>query len=72
MCSGTEFSNVRFKGDDDKAGKVYTGVKALTADDVAETIYWSANLPSHMNINVVELMPMQQSFNAFNIHRGEI
>jgi 3-hydroxy acid dehydrogenase/malonic semialdehyde reductase len=72
MCSGTEFSNVRFKGDDDKAGKVYTGVKALTADDVAETIYWSANLPSHININVVELMPIQQSFNAFNIHRGEI
>jgi 3-hydroxy acid dehydrogenase/malonic semialdehyde reductase len=59
MFSGTEFSNVRFKGDDDKAGKVYTGVKALSADDVAEAIYWSANLPSHMNINVVELMPMQ-------------
>ena len=72
MFSGTEFSNVRFKGDDDKAGKVYTGVKALSADDVAEAIYWSANLPSHMNINVVELMQMQQSFNAFNIHRGEI
>ena len=72
MSSGTEFSNVRFKGDDDKAGKVYTGVKALSADDVAEAIYWSANLPSHMNINVVELMPMQQSFNAFSIHRGEI
>jgi 3-hydroxy acid dehydrogenase/malonic semialdehyde reductase len=44
----------------------------LSADDVAEAIYWSANLPSHMNINVVELMPMQQSFNAFSIHRDEI
>jgi 3-hydroxy acid dehydrogenase/malonic semialdehyde reductase len=72
MCSGTEFSNVRFKGDDDKAGKVYTGVKALSADDVAEAIYWSATLPSHMNINVLELMPVQQAFNAFNIHRGEL
>jgi 3-hydroxy acid dehydrogenase/malonic semialdehyde reductase len=72
MCSGTEFSNVRFKGDDSKAGKVYTGVKALSADDVAEAIYWSANLPAHMNINLVELMPVQQSFNGFHIHRGEL
>jgi len=72
MCAGTEFSNVRFKGDDAKAGKVYTGVKALSADDVAETIYWSATLPSHMNINVLEVMPVQQAFNAFNVHRGEL
>ncbi len=71
MCSGTECSNVRFKGDDDKASKVYTGVQALSADDVAEAIYWSATLPSHMNINVLELMPVQQAFNPFNIHRGD-
>jgi 3-hydroxy acid dehydrogenase/malonic semialdehyde reductase len=71
MCAGTEFSNVRFKGDDAKAEKVYTGVQALSADDVAETIYWSATLPSHMNINVLEVMPVQQAFNPFNIHRGE-
>lgn len=71
MCAGTEFSNVRFKGDDEKAEKVYTGVKALSADDVAETIYWSATLPSHMNINVLEVMPVQQAFSPFNIHRGE-
>ena len=72
MCAGTEFSNVRFKGDDDKASKVYDGVKALSADDVAEAIYWSATLPIHMNINVLELMPVQQAFNPFNIHRGEL
>lgn len=72
MCAGTEFSNVRFKGDDEKAQKVYSGVQALSADDVAETIYWSATLPSHMNINVLEVMPAQQAFNPFNIHRGEI
>lgn len=71
MCAGTEFSNVRFKGDDERAEKVYTGVQALRADDVAETIYWAATLPSHMNINVLEVMPVQQAFNAFNIHRGE-
>jgi 3-hydroxy acid dehydrogenase/malonic semialdehyde reductase len=72
MCAGTEFSNVRFKGDDDKASKVYSGVKALSADDIAEAIFWSATLPSHVNINVLELMPVQQAFNAFNVHRGEI
>jgi len=71
MCAGTEFSNVRFKGDDDKAGKVYSGVQALSADEIAETIYWSATLPSHMNINVLEVMPVQQAFSPFNIHRGE-
>ena len=71
MCAGTEFSNVRFKGDDDKAGQVYAGVKALSADDVAEAIYWSATLPSHMNINVLEVMPVQQASNAFNVYRGE-
>lgn len=71
MSAGTEFSNVRFKGDDDKASKVYTGVKALSADDVAEAIYWSATLPSHININVLELMPVQQAFNAFSVHRGD-
>jgi 3-hydroxy acid dehydrogenase/malonic semialdehyde reductase len=47
-------------------------VKALSADDVAETIYWSATLPSHMNINVLEVMPVQQAFNGFNVHRGEL
>lgn len=71
MCAGTEFSNVRFKGDDEKAEKVYSGVKALSADDVAETIYWSATLPAHMNINVLEVMPVQQAFNAFNVHRSD-
>ena len=72
MCAGTEFSNVRFKGDDARVEKVYSGVQALSADDVAETIYWSATLPSHMNINVLEVMPVQQAFNPFHIHRGEL
>ena len=71
MGAGTEFSNVRFKGDDAKAQNVYTGVKALSAEDVAEVIFWSATLPSHMNINVIELMPVQQAFSAFSVHRGE-
>jgi len=63
---------VRFKGDDSKASNVYEGVHALSADEIAETIYWSATLPAHMNINVLEVMPVQQSFNAFQIHRGKL
>jgi 3-hydroxy acid dehydrogenase/malonic semialdehyde reductase len=72
MCAGTEFSNIRFKGDDERVEKVYSGVKALSADDIAEAIYWSATLPSHMNINVLELMPVQQASGPLNIHRGEL
>ena len=71
MCAGTEFSNVRFKGDDGKAKSVYSGVQALSADDIAETIFWSATLPSHMNINVLEVMPVQQASAPFSVHRGE-
>ncbi len=62
---------VERKGDDDKAEKVYSGFKASSGDDVAAAIYWPTHLPSHVNINSVELMPVQLSFNAFNIHRGE-
>lgn len=69
LCSGTEFSNVRFKGDDAKADKVYEGVNALKAEDIAESVFWVATLPSHVNINTMEMMPVQQAFNPFNIHR---
>ena len=72
LSSGTEYSNVRFKGDDAKAQKVYEGVKALSADDVAEAIYWSATLPAHININALEMMPIQQSFVGTTIHRGAL
>ena len=72
LSSGTEYSNVRFKGDDAKAEKVYEGIHALSADDIAEAIYWSAALPAHMNINALEIMPVQQSFAGTTFHRGEI
>ncbi len=71
LSSGTEYSNVRFKGDDDKAEKVYEGVHALSADDIAEAIYWTATLPAHMNVNALEVMPVQQSFAGTTLHRGE-
>lgn len=72
LSSGTEYSNVRFKGDDEKAEKVYEGVHALSADDIAEAIYWTANLPAHMNVNALEVMPVQQSFAGTTLHRGSL
>lgn len=57
----TEFSIVRFKGDEEKAKNVYKGVQPLTPDDIAETIYWTASRPSHVNINDVIIMPTVQA-----------
>jgi 3-hydroxy acid dehydrogenase / malonic semialdehyde reductase len=66
----TEFSTVRFSGDETKADAVYEGMQPLTADDVADTIHWAATRPEHVNINVIELMPTAQSFAAFQVARG--
>jgi 3-hydroxy acid dehydrogenase/malonic semialdehyde reductase len=69
MCSGTEFSQVRFRGDQNKAAAVYEGLEALTAEDVAETVRWVATRPSHVNVNVLSLMPTEQAFAGFAVHR---
>jgi 3-hydroxy acid dehydrogenase/malonic semialdehyde reductase len=69
LCGGTEFSNVRFRGDDAKAAQVYAGVTPLTAEDVAEAVWWAAALPAHVNINLLEMMPVDQSFAGFQINR---
>lgn len=70
LVGGTEFSNVRFKGDDAKVSKTYENANALTADDIAEAIYWVATLPAHVNINTMEMMPVSQSFSALSVYRG--
>ena len=70
LVGGTEFSVVRFKGDKDRAAKIYDQAGALTAEDVAETVYWVATLPARMNINTIELMPVTQSFGPLAIHRA--
>jgi 3-hydroxy acid dehydrogenase/malonic semialdehyde reductase len=70
LCGGTEFSNVRFHGDDAAAAKVYEGTQPLTARDIAETAYWIATLPPHVNINSIEMMPTCQGVGAFNIKRN--
>jgi 3-hydroxy acid dehydrogenase / malonic semialdehyde reductase len=70
LVGGTEFSVVRFKGDKDKAKKIYDQADALTPEDVAETVYWVTTLPPRMNINTIELMPVTQSFGPLAIHRA--
>jgi NADP-dependent 3-hydroxy acid dehydrogenase YdfG len=57
----TEFSLVRFKGDKEKAEAFYRGVEALTADDIAELIYFCATLPAHVCINELAVTPTQQA-----------
>jgi 3-hydroxy acid dehydrogenase/malonic semialdehyde reductase len=69
LCGGTEFSNVRFKGDDVAAARVYEGTVALTAQDIADTAYWIATLPPHININSIEMMPTCQGLGPFTIKR---
>jgi NADP-dependent 3-hydroxy acid dehydrogenase YdfG len=68
LCGGTEFSNVRLK-DDAAAAKVYEGTVPLTARDIAESAYWIATLPPHVNINYIEMMPTCQGFSPFTIKR---
>jgi 3-hydroxy acid dehydrogenase/malonic semialdehyde reductase len=65
----TEFSIVRFKGDRQKADKVYEGTQPITAEDIAEMVHWVVNLPPHLNINRIEVMPVCQTWGAFAIHR---
>ncbi len=69
LCGGTEFSNVRFRGNDDAAAKVYEGTEPLTAEDIAESAYWIATLPPHVNINYIEMMPTCQGFGPLTIKR---
>lgn len=69
LCGGTEFSNVRFHGNDEAAAKVYAGTVPLTADDIAESAYWVATLPAHVNVNMLEMMPTCQGYGPLNIKR---
>jgi 3-hydroxy acid dehydrogenase / malonic semialdehyde reductase len=65
----TEFSTVRFSGDRSKADAVYAGMEPMTADDIAESIYWAATMPQHVNVNTIELMATAQSFAPFQVAR---
>ena len=68
MCD-TEFSTVRFGGDKAKADEVYAGMKPLSADDIANLAETVLRLPPHVAINSIEVMPVQQAFSPFAVHR---
>jgi NADP-dependent 3-hydroxy acid dehydrogenase YdfG len=65
----TEFSIVRFAGDENKAADIYAGMQPLSAEDIAETILWTICRPAHVNINRVEIMPTEQAFSPFAVSR---
>ncbi|HKB83208.1 MAG TPA: SDR family NAD(P)-dependent oxidoreductase [Burkholderiales bacterium] len=65
----TEFTLVRTSGNQAASDNLYKGANPMTADNIAETLFWIATLPPHMNINRIELMPVNQSFSPFQIHR---
>ncbi|NUU67908.1 bifunctional NADP-dependent 3-hydroxy acid dehydrogenase/3-hydroxypropionate dehydrogenase YdfG [Enterobacteriaceae bacterium BIT-l23] len=69
LVGGTEFSNVRFKGDEAKVEQTYQDSNALTPEDVTEAVWWVATLPAHVNINTLEMMPVSQSFGGLSVHR---
>jgi NADP-dependent 3-hydroxy acid dehydrogenase YdfG len=65
----TEFSVVRFGGDEARARAVYAGMEPLSADDVAEAVHWATSVPTHVNVNTIELMPVAQSLARFRSPR---
>ena len=69
LCGGTEFSNVRFKGDDGRAAKVYENVQPVTPQDIADTVLWLYQRPKHVNVNTIEIMPTAQAFGALPVWR---
>jgi serine 3-dehydrogenase (NADP+) len=65
----TEFTIVRTGGDKEASDKLYAGMSPMTAEDIAELLWWVANQAPHLNINAVELMPVSQSFAGFTVAR---
>jgi serine 3-dehydrogenase len=65
----TEFTLVRTGGDREASDNLYRGVNPMTAEDIAETLFWVATLPPHLNVNALELMPVSQSFAGFQVAR---
>ena len=68
MCE-TEFTVVRTGGDQQASDNLYKGVNPIVPEDIANTIHWVVSQPKHVNINSIELMPVNQSFAGFQVHR---
>ena len=69
LCGGTEFSKVRFKGDNDRVENLYAGANSLQPEDIANTVLWITEQPEHVNINRIEMMPTSQSFGPQPVER---
>ncbi len=67
----TEFSVVRFHGNQAKADDFYNGTQPLSGEDIANIVYWLATQPPHVNVNRIEVMPVCQSCGPFQIHREQ-
>ncbi len=70
MVAETEFSLVRFRGDEERTRKVYEGVEPLRPEDIADLVHYAASLPPHVNINRLEVMPVMQAFSPFAVKRS--
>ena len=70
LCE-SKFSVIRFRGDKSKADSVYAGTQPIVPEDIAEIVYWTTALPPHININSLEVMPVDQAFSPFAINRSE-
>ena len=66
----TEFTLVRTHGDQAASDALYAGARPMTPTDIAETIFWIASLPPHLNVNRLEMMPASQSFAGFQVARS--
>jgi 3-hydroxy acid dehydrogenase / malonic semialdehyde reductase len=71
LAGGTEFSQVRFKGDEKRAATVYQGTKPLTPEDIADAIHWVATRPPHVNINSIQMMPVSQAYGPLPVKRDK-
>ena len=69
--AGTEFSNVRYHGDDEKAAQVYDGFKTMTGDDIGDILLWLIESPAHINVNRLEVMPVAQTYNGLMIAKQD-
>ncbi|ERL56866.1 SDR family NAD(P)-dependent oxidoreductase [Psychrobacter aquaticus] len=71
VVAGTEFSNVRYHGDDDKAAKVYDGFKTMTGEDIGDILLWLIESPAHVNVNRLEVMPVAQTYNGLTVAKRD-
>ena len=71
VVAGTEFSNVRYHGDDDKAAKVYDGFNTMTGEDIGDILLWLIESPAHINVNRLEVMPVAQTYNGLTVAKKD-